>query len=443
MTATAPTRSHIADLPPSFWWLWISLLVTWVGRFVVPYLTIFLTSAVGMSAAQAGWVISAYGGGVVISTLVGGVLADRLGRKVTILASEGLSVAVLVAIPQFIDAPLALIPVLFVYGLMNGAGKPAIAALVADLVPPEKRRTAYALQTWAGNLGYAIGPILAGFLASTSYSLLFYGQALVIVVSAGMILLLVPDPVGRQRRAERAAGLAAAVVADASGERVRQRPTGGLRDVLTDRVFLTFTVLIFLYYCVYTQSTTALPVVMTEQGMSAAQFGYLLTLNGLMLCALQLPSLRILNAFRRGPIMVSFLGLTVVGLVVQSQADVLWMYFCSVTLWTLGELCLHPSAQTTAADLAFSTMRGRYQGIYALTFSGASMVGPVLGGWLYDHHGNQALWLACAGLCTVVAVFLGLTSRARERRITEVTHTNASHSETAFPTARSGIGVGA
>ncbi|MFJ8602430.1 MFS transporter [Streptomyces shenzhenensis] len=178
-----------------------------------------------------------------------------------------------------------------------------------------------------------------------------------------------------------------------------------------------------------------LPVVMAAQGLSNAQYSYLLTLNGLLLCALQIPSLRILTAKPHGVLMVAFTLVTTVGMVVQSTADTEWIYVVSVTLWTLGELGLHPTTQPTAADLADSELRGRYQGAYALAFSGASMIAPIAGGAVLDRFGPQAMWLGCAALCVAAAVALGLTARGATYGSANSTPSTPSSVPTANPPA--------
>ena len=48
-------------------------------------------------------------------------------------------------------------------------------AMLADLIPPEKRTRAYAISRIAVNAAFAMGPAVGGFLASRSYHLAFYG----------------------------------------------------------------------------------------------------------------------------------------------------------------------------------------------------------------------------------------------------------------------------
>ncbi|RKN08376.1 MDR family MFS transporter [Streptomyces radicis] len=393
-------HTRARDLPLSFWWLWLAVLVTWTGRFVVPFMTLFLTGDAGLSVSAAGLIVSGYGGGVVVSTLGGGVLSDTVGRKRTLVGSLLLSAGTVVIIPLF-GHPAAVALLLFAFGLVNGATQPAITALIADMVPPAHRRTAFAYKYWAVNLGYAIGPVIAGFVADRAFDLLFYGQACVLLVSAAIVLLLVHETHVPERagRAEHADG------------------GGGLLDVLRDRVFMTFVAAMFVYSVVYVQSTVSLPVAMADEGYTTQQYGLLLTLNGLLLCALQIPSARFMARWHREAVLAGALCVTAVGVGLQGVASSWAVYAVAVTIWTLGEMGGHPAAQSIAADMSTRRARGRYLGAYALAFSTATMVGPLVGGAVSEHLGTAALWFGCGAACLLLAVFLSLTAPARQERL--------------------------
>ncbi|MFI2753621.1 MDR family MFS transporter [Cellulomonas sp. P22] len=417
--AETPVHTRLRDLPATFWWLWTAQLVVWIGRFVVPYMTIFLTSSIGMSAAGAGLVVAAYGVGVVVSSLAGGVLADRIGRRKVLIGSELLSVLVLVAIPM-VEGPVLIAVLLTVYGLFNGAAGPVIHTMVGDLVEPQHRRAAFNYNYWAVNLGYAIGPLAAGFMAEHSFSLLFWCQAALVLVSTAVIAVKVPET---QLTAPAPADPAAPAPVRGAG---RGASGGGLRSVLGDRVFMTFAAVMFMYSVVYVQSTTTLPLVMTEQGHPSSHFGLLLTLNGLLLCVLQLPTARVLSRWSRDIVIAAAIALTAVGVGLQAAAASLAMYFVTVAIWTLGEMGSHPQATSITADLADPERRGRYQGVYGVTHSLAMAVGPVLGGLVLDHYGPRVLWLGASVVAVVVAVLMATTAQSRQRRVAAVVAADAA-----------------
>jgi MFS family permease len=60
---------------------------------------------------------------------------------------------------------------------------------------------------------------------------------------------------------------------------------------------------------------------------------------------------------------------------------------------TFGELLLVPTGTAYAANAAPPDMRGRYMGLYGLSWSVAFGIGPVVGGWLNDSVSPAATWV--------------------------------------------------
>ena len=130
--------------------------------------------------------IAMYGAGSILSVLVGGGLADRAGRRTTIVA--GLlctSAATLFLLPA--GRPAVVIPLLFVLGVVSNAAQPAISAVVADIVDPAERQRAFALNYVAVNLGFAVAPVLATVLLLSGYPAMVAGQATVAALAAGLV----------------------------------------------------------------------------------------------------------------------------------------------------------------------------------------------------------------------------------------------------------------
>src|SRR5205814_422895 len=119
------------------------------------------TGARGQPVAQAAKIVALYGAGSFASALVGGRLADRIGRRRTLLISLfGGGAAMLVL--GFAERPAAIAFWTFTLALVQDMYRPAVYAVVADVVPPQDRARAYGLNYWAINLGFSIAPALAG-----------------------------------------------------------------------------------------------------------------------------------------------------------------------------------------------------------------------------------------------------------------------------------------
>jgi MFS family permease len=184
-------RRSLGGLPGTFWVLWTATLVNRAGGFAVLFLTLYLTGPRGQSAGAAGLLVGGYGVGAAIGTLLGGVLADRWGRRSTQLAAHYGAAALLAALSLVTPVP-AIAVIVALVGLCQGAPGPALVAAVTDVVPQAHRPRAFNLQFWAFNTGMAVASLLAGLLAQQSYPVLFLVDAGATLVTAVLITARVP-----------------------------------------------------------------------------------------------------------------------------------------------------------------------------------------------------------------------------------------------------------
>src|SRR5437879_5248083 len=163
-------------LPRTYWVLWAGMLVNRLGGFVVAFLALYLTQQRGFTPERAGAIVSLWGAGALVSGLIGGALADRIGRRATMVAALILGALAMLHMGAA-RSPAHIAVAAFLLGLTGDMYRPAVSAAVADLVPPEQRTRAYGYLYWAVNLGFACAASLAGVLARRSYWLLFAGDA--------------------------------------------------------------------------------------------------------------------------------------------------------------------------------------------------------------------------------------------------------------------------
>lgn len=430
----------IFGLPLVYWGLWLAILILWMGRFVTSFLSIYLVSALHINEGVVGAVVSMYGFGSIIGCLFGGTLSDRFGRQSMIIIGEiGAAIALLVV--SALTAPVAIGTALFVYGAFASLPSPAIAAYISDVVPVKRQQRAYVLQSWAINFGYAIGPIVANQLVKVSYSLMFYVEAAVMVAVTVLLIaffrevrhlgLAVPGPAAANvgiigdgdttNSDDRTAADATADSSDAGTAKPDAPAAPSLREnwrrVLTDVPFLAFSMLMFGYYLVYFQSTSGLPIAMTDLGLGLGEYSVLLTINGFMLCALQIPAMKLFARMGNSRVLVVGLAVTVVGYAVQIVAHSWAGFALAVVLWTLGELGTFPIATTTVAAMAPASARGTYQGVYNVIWSVSIALAPLVGGWTISGFGGRTLWIACTLVLIAVTIGLRLTKSSRDRAI--------------------------
>jgi MFS family permease len=398
----APT---LAGLPTAFWWLWTGTLVNRAGAFVLPFLAFYLTDELDLTPSFVGLVLGAFGLGSVVASLLGGVLADRLGRRPVLLASQLSTAATLVALGLTTGshAVLALVALL---GLTSNTSRPAFSAMMTDIVAPADRLRAFSLNYWAINLGFAIAPVLGGLLASSGYVTLFLLDAATTLVFALLVFLKVPEShpslVARRLRG------------------TSTSTSGSMLDVLHDRVFLSFVVLTFGFAVVFMQHLSSLPVQMNDDGLSPSQYGMIIALNGALIVLVTVPLTRWLQRFRRSRVLAVSSVFVGIGFGATAWASTPAQYAATVATWTVGEVIGAAVGPTVVADLAPAQLRGRYLGVFGFSFAAASLVAPLAGGAVYDAFGGPVLWVATAVLSFATAAGHLVIAPARKQRLREL-----------------------
>jgi MFS family permease len=289
------------------------------------------------------------------------------------------------------------------------AARPAFSAMMIDVVPERDRLRAFSLNYWAINLGFACAAVLAGFAAEASYLLLFAVNAATTLITASVIFVLIgetrPDPAHRPSRP--------GGTAPASG-------VPSLSTVLRDRIFLGFVALNVLVALIFLQHLSMLPIAMGQDGLPPTTYGWVIALNGVLIVAGQLFVPRIIRGRSRSHVLALAALISGAGFGLTALADAAWIYAATVLIWTVGEMLQSPSNSTLIAELSPAALRGRYQGVFSLSWSLAGMAAPVAGGLVWEHAGNAALWLGCAAIGAFVGGAHLASGPARERRAAQL-----------------------
>ncbi|MFD3698483.1 MDR family MFS transporter [Streptomyces sp. NPDC058646] len=395
-------RETVSGLPRAFWWLWVSTLVNRLGAFVATFMTLYLTLDRGYSASFAGLVVALHGLGGVASSLVAGVMTDRLGRRPTLLVANA-STAFSVALLGFMEHPAAIAAVALLVGMTSNASRPAVAAMMADIVRPEDRVRAFALNYWAINLGFAVSATAAGLIAEHSYLAGFLGEAALTLACAVLVYAKLPE--SRPAAAASAPGGAAGKAAAAA------EPETGLGTVLRDRRFMGVVGLSFLISLIFTQGSVGLPVAMGAAGFSPADYGLVSAVNGVLIVLLQIPVTRFIEHRDPQRLLVASALLAGYGFAMTAFAGPLWAYALTVAVWTLAEIVNSPTQMSLVARLSPLHGRGRYQGMYTLSWAVAALVAPLMAGVMIDRYGAGWLWAATGALGTLAAAGYWLLMR--------------------------------
>ncbi|MEU7756192.1 MFS transporter [Micromonospora sp. NPDC049171] len=391
-------------LPATFWYLWAGLLINRAGAFAMLFLSLYLTDVRGASLGLAGTVVGAYGAGGAAGVLLGGVLADRWGRRATLLAAHLTTAGLMVALA--FSKPLLLIAVLSaLVGVVHSMPSPAFVAAIVDVVPAERRSRAFNLQFWAFNLGMAVASLLAGVLAEASFTALFLVDAGATLTAAAVIGWKVPETLR----------LTAPPADSPTPTAIRPRRPG-LHTALTDRTFLVFVGLTFALAVLTMQTSTIMPLAMRADGLGPSAYGLVVALGGALIVIGQLFVPRLIDRHRKDVVLAASTALLALGFGVLAVADELPVYLTAAVVWTIGSMLAAPPNAQINADLAPPPLRARYQAVFYLTFPAAAFVAPTLGGVSLQHLG-EGHWLLVGGLGLAAAVGHLLAGPPRERHV--------------------------
>jgi MFS family permease len=395
------------------------LLHLFVGRLlgstgfsiVIPFLALYLhgTRGISMSAVGSVFFLGALCG--VAGQIVAGEWSDRYGRKGVLAVSQliragafaGLGVAVLLDAPFFAFVALT--------GLSAFAGRmfePPSGAMIADITQGERRMEAYGVLRIGGNLGWALGPAIGGFLAALSYASLFFIAAGVLLLAGLLIALNVEETSPRhRRRREREPVIDRDVPALGPTPADRGFSLRGTAAVLRDPLFLRYCLITVLFFTAMAQLMSTISVYVVEwSGRSQVQLGALYTLNGLMVVLLQFPASRLFGGMRMTSALILGCLFYAAGYGIMGSGGSFGLLMLAMFVTTTGEIIALPPSMNLVANFSPEDQRGRYMGVFGIFNSFGWSIGPLVGGVLLDLTAGRSmlLWGAIAALPVLAAV---------------------------------------
>jgi len=384
-----------------FWTLVAIQLIVAVGfGAAMPFVSLYLHSQLGVPMTLVGTILLVSALVASSGRIVGGEIADRLGRRPLVLAGMIARAAVfaLMALAIYLRWSVWAVAAIFMVIRMVGAiVRPGLMAMVSDVVLPENRVEAFALFRIGTNAGWAIGPAIGGFMISVShYSSLFVLTTLASLIGLALVILFVRE----------------SIVTTESERFALKR----VLDVGRDVRFLIFCGWAVLLFIVMAQFASTLAVFSTENiGISEAQLGWLFTINGIAVVLFQWPAARLAARIGiRWGLVLGCLGYAI-GYFTVGLVPNFGFLVGSMVIITLGEVVFSPVSMAAVANMAPEARVGRYMGFYGLTEALGWSVGPFLGGVLYDQlaHSPVALWGSLASIGVVAAFGFALTQRRK------------------------------
>lgn len=387
------------NLPGSIYVLFVVRIINAMGNFIYPFLTFFLTQKIGLSPSRAADFFILASVMSMVGSLLGGKLADGYGRKKLMLGFQG-AAAVLYFSCAFLGNSIAIPFILSAASLFNGAAQPANSAMVTDLTNKDNRKQAMSLLYLGINLGFAVGPKIAGELYNYNSQLIFYGNAIAILLSIVLVGLLVKETAPTEEEIESSKGRSDEEAAESGNviTALLRRPT-----------LLLFLVGRVLNQLVYATIGFAIPLQMTATFGPLAgpsNYGSLMAFTGLVVIVFTLPTIKATGK-NRAVINMSLAGLFYgVGFGMLGFIQNYWLFLLAGLIFTLGEILEVTNAGIYVANHSPINHRGRFNAIIPLITGVGAMFGPKFFGVYIEAYGLTSLWVLCFVLAMISSCFM-------------------------------------
>jgi MFS family permease len=396
---------------PRQYWLMIAglVLATAGGSMIWPFMLIYASGKLNLPLSTVATLISINAGTGMISSILAGTLADKIGRKVVMnisLTMTGVAYLFLMRAETYQQFALLMVMI----GLSNPLYQVGADAMLADIIPSEKRTDAYAINRIANNAAFAMGPAVGGFLATRSYNLAFYGASAGFLAYSVLLFFLAHETL--DKTASQRIGESAIQDAKESANH------SGYGTVLRDGKYMAYVILIGLGLIAPTMLWILMPVyAKTNFGIPEALYGWIPTTNALMCVFVQYAVTSITR--RKRTLSVVAAGMLIYALGAGSVALMsgFWGFWLSMVILTFGELTLVPTSSKYVADRAPANLRGRYMSVYWIGWGLARTASPLVGGFLNDALAPRAIWLGALTLGLVSTFGLFLLARREASQI--------------------------
>jgi len=333
------------------------------GAFVFPFLTLFLEDR-DYSLGKIGGVLAAISLGNFFGPMAGGYLADAIGRRNTIIVSLVSSAISLLSL-YFCENYILLIVMSTVYGFANFIFGPPTSALITDLVPADKRITAFAMLRLAINAGFAAGPMVAGLLFLYSPILIFMGDAATTMAFAALAYFSLPH------------GLRTIKGRVSSPKIILRSWLDAFFDAIRNKLYAQFLLACLLMGIAFNQIFTLLALTTKRFEISPSVYGVIMGFNGVLIILIEVPFTHWLKQFAHRKILALGYALIGLGCVAFGLSKTQLDFFFSMGLLTLGEIIALPIGMAYSSNLAPEAMRGRYFGLRGMTWALSGLIGSI------------------------------------------------------------------
>ena len=376
-------------LPKEIYIIFLARIINSLGGFVQPLLVLILTQKIGMDSGKAGFYITLLSVVSVPSMILGGKLADTFGRKFIIVVSQSLGAFTVIA-GGFLEPSMTLAYILMISPLFFSLCSPAYDALLADLTTPENRKGAYSLTYMGWNLGFAVGPIIAGLLYKNHLNIVFICDGIATLLATTLILIFIKETKAKPIS-----------VVDEPERKLEQHVEGSVFKVLLARPILIM--FAFIMLCIefeYAQWAFSIPLHLEElfNESGAAYYGTLAAFNGILVILFTPLITKLTNKIRPIRVIAGGALCYAVAFGMLAFTTLLPFFYISIFIMTIGEIMIAINASTFIANQTPASHRGRVSSILPLVIGAGYATSPMIMGSFIEAYSITSAWMLIGSL---------------------------------------------
>lgn len=395
-----PVRKIVKAYPRQFWLVTTVMMLSYMFHSMLwPFMIIYASQKLNLALTAVTGLLTLHSALGLVTTFLGGAIADRFGRK-WVMALALFMCGISWFLFQFADH-LSIFALLMAF---NGATTPlyrlAADAMMADVVPSEKRIDAYSILRLGNNLGVALGPAIGGFLSAVSYDISFSTAGLGIFACGVLVTLFSAETIPSRNQGT-----------------LGEAPKGGYGRILRDSKFMGL-IGSYLLNRICSSTLWMLLAVYAKQnyGISERLYGFIPTTNAAMVILFQMLVTAKVKKYRPDRSMIVGALFYAVAVFAVAFGRGFWAFWLCMVVATIGEMILVPTSTTYASLLAPEDMRGRYMGVYTLTGGLGPGLGPLICGVMNDNYGPRTIWYTGGAIGALGALAFFLNSRRLTRQ---------------------------
>ena len=355
------------------------------GTLLFPFFALYITQKFSVGMTEAGILLGMSSLFGLVGSMFGGALTDKFGRKQLILFGLIFSAISTLGFGMVNDIKV-LWPLVIVVGLLSNVSHPAHEAMIADILPENKRQEGFGILRVVANYAWIIGPTIGGFLASINFFYLFVIDSVISCIVAAVIYRTIPETKPAPHAHEKSESFLKTVA--------------GYRFVLRDSAFVSFIVANIIMLLVYQQMYGSLSVYLRDNhGINPQGYGFLMTTSAVTVVIFQFWLTRQIK--HRPPFLMMAFGTVfyVIGFFLFGIVTTFVLFALNIVIITIGEMIVVPTSQALVAGFAPEAMRGRYMAIAGLSWAIPSTIGPGAAGYILDNYNPNLLWYIGGALC--------------------------------------------